>query len=101
MSLFLFYFEAPVSQRNSFKHKELIKIILSKNLEQQMHLSQTHLQNVDQNVLRRTSAEEEQCKPPGKYMWNKAISFCVATLYFYQCNTEEAGYCAKKYFITD
>lgn len=48
-----------------------------------MHLSQTHLQNVDQNVLRRTSAEEEQCKPPGKYMWNKAISFCVATLYFY------------------
>lgn len=66
-----------------------------------MHLSQTHLQNVDQNVLRRTSVEEEQCKPPGKYMWNKAISFCVATLYFYQCNTEEAGYCAKKYFITD
>lgn len=48
-----------------------------------MHLSQTHLQNVDQNVLRRTSVEEEQCKPPGKYMWNKAISFCVATLYFY------------------
>ena len=61
-----------------------------------MHLSQTQLQNVDQNVLRRTSVEEEQCKPPGKYMWNKAISFCVATLYFYQCNTEEAGYCAKK-----
>lgn len=35
----LFYFEAPVSQCNSIKDKELIKIILSKDLEQQMHIS--------------------------------------------------------------
>lgn len=67
MSLFFFYFEAPVSQCNSIKDKELIKIILSKEMEQQMHISQTHLQNIDQTVLRRTSAEEEQCKLSGKY----------------------------------
>lgn len=44
--------------------------------------------------------EEQLCKPQGKYIWNKSMSFCVVTLYLHKYNREEAGHCAKKVFLS-
>lgn len=97
-------FEAPASQRNSTKDKEPIQLTWNEDLEQQTHISQTQVQNAeDQKVLRRTSVEEQLCRPQGIYIWKKFINFCAVTLYLRQCNAEEAGNCGekKKYFISD
>jgi len=99
--LLFLYFEAPVSQCNSRKYKELIQLIPNEDLEQQMHISQTQPQNAeDQKVQRRTSVEEQLCKPQGKHIWNKFTNLCAVTLYLHRCNGE-AGHCAKKYVISD
>lgn len=49
-----------------------------------MHISQTQPQNAeDQKVRRRTSVEEQLCKPQWKDIWNKFINFCAVTLYLH------------------
>lgn len=52
-------------------------------------------------MLRTSSVEEQLCKPKGKYIWNKFTSFSTVTLYLHQYNGEEAGHCAKNYFVSD
>lgn len=74
-------FEAPVSQCNSTKDKGLIQFTSNEDLEQQVHISHTQVQNAeDQKVLRRTSVENSYVDLKG-YVFGISSSTSVRLLY--------------------